>query len=231
MGTRQGTCTYCRGSGLITKDHVIPHGLFPGIPHNQPLPKVPACPKCQERYSKDEGYFRAAVIAESSGRNIGGTSHVYQTTLSGLRKDARLAREVASRVQSVFGLANSGLWVPRRTLSPDQDRLAVVFWKLCVGLYVHRTRTLPPLDMRISHIAKYTEAVDPKSLPGQTFFAFAALNKWSVQDVAYGGQKWAEWTLAEIAGHPGQGIWFFRFHEGASWLVFASTPAAVMDGL
>ena len=62
----KGRCVYC-GDPADTMDHVFPSCLYPCSKRdtNLQLLTVPACSKCNEEWSKDEGHFRDVLLSTS----------------------------------------------------------------------------------------------------------------------------------------------------------------------
>ena len=60
-GNALSSCVYCGTTGDITADHVPPECLFePPLPNN--LITVPACRRCNQRFGRDDEYFKTALV-------------------------------------------------------------------------------------------------------------------------------------------------------------------------
>jgi hypothetical protein len=60
-GSKKEECAYCGKEGKITKDHIPPKNLF-SKPRPGNLITVPSCIECNREASKDDEYFRNALI-------------------------------------------------------------------------------------------------------------------------------------------------------------------------
>lgn len=58
---KKAVCAYCGEYGPTSRDHVPPKNLFPK-PRTADLITVPACERCHSGSSKDDDYFRAALL-------------------------------------------------------------------------------------------------------------------------------------------------------------------------
>ncbi len=222
--SREGICAYCGKRRVVTEDHVISHGLFPkGFNHQQPLPKTPACQPCNSAYSKDEGYFRAALMAPCKAGSAA-RDQVYKTAARTLDKDAKIAKQFKSEVFKYIGRGEDGNPVVKTGHEPDHRRMQPIFTKFCKGLYFHESKQLAPVAARALRVVRYTELIEPGSAEDRAFEIFKSVKRQPLQKIAFEGESWAEWTRAPFPNDDGRGIWFFQVHDGPSWLVFFETP-------
>lgn len=63
--SNEKTCIYCGSSEDMTIDHIPPKALFPE-PRPSNMLTVPCCKKCNELFSKDDEYFRTALVSHVS---------------------------------------------------------------------------------------------------------------------------------------------------------------------
>lgn len=61
----RGTCTYCGRTREITDDHVPPQNIFPS-PRPPDLITVPACRQCNQGSSREDEYFRIAILGPAA---------------------------------------------------------------------------------------------------------------------------------------------------------------------
>src|SRR5215469_8342873 len=110
--TKQQQCVYCPRPAT-TRDHLPPESLFtPPLPSDRIA--VPACYRCNNDASKDDGVFRdeLSIMAGSFGGSANAAERL-QVTLRGLRRKeatARCARMLKS-AQLVERRTPSGLFL------------------------------------------------------------------------------------------------------------------------
>jgi len=69
MGKRRlGSCSFCGESGIVSREHVVPLGLFaPSIHGSCNFVLIPSCDQCNGSFSKHEDHFRAFCTLASQG--------------------------------------------------------------------------------------------------------------------------------------------------------------------
>lgn len=96
-------CAYCNAPNAGTMDHVPPENLFPS-PKPNDLISVPCCEECRQGWSKDDEYFRLAVVSCASLFPTPARDSVNETVLRSLGRPeakgfSRFINESLMRVQ------------------------------------------------------------------------------------------------------------------------------------
>jgi hypothetical protein len=84
MPMRPNVCVYCGAPNPSDKDHVPPKNIF--IPRPAKLIKVPACKTCNQGASKDDEYFRLAIVTRFDADDHPGIDGPTEAVLRSLDK-------------------------------------------------------------------------------------------------------------------------------------------------
>lgn len=90
-------CAYCGADTPETADHIPPKNLFPR-PFPEDLLTVPCCERCRIGWSKDDEYFRIALLSSSNLADVPAVQSVIDTIFRSLRRPQ--ARGLASLVET-----------------------------------------------------------------------------------------------------------------------------------
>jgi hypothetical protein len=144
----QGECVYCDFVGTITDDHIPPKNLF-SKPRPNNLIKVPCCLRCNNKFSKDDEYFRLMVIMREDVGSHPEYDRLWPSVYKSLKrpeaegfKNALLQNMAFTGVQT-----ESGLYVGRLpTYHVDLVRLDGVTARVATGLFFHELKYRLPDD-------------------------------------------------------------------------------------
>jgi hypothetical protein len=148
------SCAYC-GGPEETRDHVPPKGIFAGLPKNQ-LITVPSCWACNNGESKDDDYFRQAMVAMETIEGATVPAPVVETIQRAVRR-----AEKEGRRTPLHALARSArkVWFWAEGASSAQLKTAVdIEWprvrrtalRIARGLYWHHREHCVPDDFEVT---------------------------------------------------------------------------------
>ncbi len=143
-------CIYCGSQEKITKEHVIPRGVFPeGYTVSNPI-IVPACQLCNNRYSKDEEFFRNFITTITSDRSKDADKVFNSSVRRSIRRMPNIGRRMTSLMEEVELISAHGIYIGQRTkinIPPeDWQRYDNVINKIVRGLFYHQTNRIIPED-------------------------------------------------------------------------------------
>lgn len=127
------SCAYCGASAPTTRDHIPPKALFP-----KPRPRlitVPACHSCNQSFSKDDEYFRIAILTGDYERDY---PKILEHSLEVIRRFSDPKKEGFKRMLTasirVLPKSPSGTVA---ALEVDPERVLSVVERIAAGLYFH----------------------------------------------------------------------------------------------
>jgi hypothetical protein len=161
-----GVCTYCGASGRVTADHIPPKGLFPR-PRPGNLVTVPACARCNAGASRDDEYFRHAVLASDVVQRHPEAAKLLATEQYALGRSQkrRTLLGLARRVRKADLLSAAGIYVGTRPLfEVDTPRICRVASRIVHGFYFYtQGEVLPPEYLATAvHIPQYLRDEDAR---------------------------------------------------------------------
>jgi hypothetical protein len=148
-------CIYCGAQEKITREHVIPRGIFPkGHKIKNPI-IVSACHDCNNKYSSDEEFFRNFITMIGSDYSPH-ADHLLNTTVKrSIHRMPNIGRRMTSLMEEVRLFSPHGIYLGWRTkinIPPeDWERYHKVLSKIVKGLFYHETKRIIPEDYCIRH--------------------------------------------------------------------------------
>jgi hypothetical protein len=135
--TKNSVCAYCGEYGPTSRDHVPPKNLFPK-PRTADLITVPACELCHSGSSKDDDYFRAALLTSELFEGHPGAERVMDELMRSLegRQGRRFIGLLASSIEEVEAWSPQGqIYLDKRSaFRIDRPRIHAVLHRIIRGL-------------------------------------------------------------------------------------------------
>ncbi len=203
-------CYNCGIREATTRDHIISKTLFPD-PKPSNLPTVPACPECNQGFSKDEEYFRdrlAAVIGDPTyqGQEMWGKAWESMQRPQAKGKKIGLFKDVVDLGVSV--VTNEG--VSDRGIRINKKRVNRVIEKIIRGFYYHLFRErLQGANFQIDLLSsinprrnvKKIEDVLMKVLNSPTWMKKFGSQTWAACGIAEEDTRAGIWVIGLFGGH------------------------------
>lgn len=196
-------CAYCGATAPETDDHIPPKNLF-SAPRPSDLLTVPCCKDCQRGWSKDDEYFRLAIMSSSNLAEVPALQPVIDTIFRSLvRPKARgLARLVDSSLVEVEQRTKAGIVVgtaPAFQVQPS--RLERVGSRFIRALFFEEfKKPLPPSHMARASIQQFS--LD-RLWPTIKEVQFAELRSFAADSFHY--------TYATVPEDPFSSVWLLDF--------------------
>lgn len=160
---KESVCAYCGKYGPVSRDHIPPKNLFPK-PRTADLITVPACEQCHSGSSKDDDYFRAALL----------TSELFEGNPEAERSMNELQRSLSERKGRRFlsllvsSIEKVDVWSPQGSIylgkkdafRIDRERINAVLSRIIRGLYFHEMGHPVPQDYKV--MVELQPQVNPK---------------------------------------------------------------------
>jgi len=130
------SCLHCGSRKKITRDHIPPKSLFP-----KPLPNklitVPCCRKCNNTASKDDEYFRTAIVLRRDAGKHPEAKKVARRALRSLKRpEAKgLNRLLLSDFREFYRLSERGVYEPAASFWVEFQRIERVASRIVRGLF------------------------------------------------------------------------------------------------
>jgi hypothetical protein len=142
---RTHQCAYCGKVTTVTKDHVVPKGLFVQ-PYPTNLITVPACAPCNNAKSLDDDYLRDLLVCDLYGSESPVAKQVFRKMLgSDSRGSSIVARAARAEMQFKPLHSHGGVYLGQFPSFPiDGPRLERIFKTLVRGLYYDARRQYFP---------------------------------------------------------------------------------------
>lgn len=142
------TCVYCAVEGISsTEEHVVARTFFP-VEQRQGIPKVPACGSCNNQKSQIEHYLATAL--PFGGQHTYSSRILNEDVPKRLRKNARLARELAESWNSTVAVSREGYVQRQNTLHIDAEKVEQLYRYIVRGLcWSEWSLLLPPLQAEV----------------------------------------------------------------------------------
>jgi hypothetical protein len=152
---KTGECSYCPWIGAVTDDHIPPECLFPGIPRRE-LITVPACHTCNNRASKDDEYFKRAVVLRDDVSADSSVQMLLPSVLRSLGKPEarRMAAQFLQGVHEVEIKTRAGIFLGTRpAYDVDLNRLSRVPTRIVKGLFAKSRGDRLPKEYEVTKYA------------------------------------------------------------------------------
>lgn len=146
---KKETCAYCGKKRFATRDHIPPRNIFPK-PRSSDLITVPCCEKCRRGWSKDDEYFRNAILLQVSAYDP--HSPWEQKMLDSLSRPQSkgLLREHARELTGRQVTNENGILLPQFSVfEPILGRLNRVAERIIRGLFYHQKSYPVPKNYRV----------------------------------------------------------------------------------
>ena len=202
-------CYLCGSTQSITRDHVPPKNLFPK-PRPSNLVTVPCCYKCNNRYSKEDEYFRLAVCCPINANQLGKTmwdAKVMRNTVK-KRRIGPLVDEIVRTLKPAILRTPLGD-IHGTQIHVDANMVKSVLIRITKGLLsiVHPEVERDNLTFEVIHINRFKLHSIVTSGVASHFTPYV------VGDGVY--RHWR--ALAKEDTH--NGIWVHMFYDAATWMV------------
>lgn len=149
--SKAGQCVFCGKQGRVTREHVVPRGLF-----LSPLPEtmitVPVCQPCNNGKSSDDTYLRDFLLSDMASR----PNRVAQALRKGKLMRAvqtnrsELARTIARHARRKPLYSTGGIYLGSfYCVSVEERRLESSFQKMARGLYYYVSKQYLPQDAQV----------------------------------------------------------------------------------
>ena len=136
---KTGECAYCGKHGPLTDDHVPPKNLF-ATPRPSNLITVPCCRSCNQKFQKDDEYFRTVLVLWQETGTHKAAKRLTDGVLRDLKRPEkrRFTRGILQTAKPVSLFTPSGLYIGE-TGQFEVERLRVhrTAIRIVKGLFFH----------------------------------------------------------------------------------------------
>jgi hypothetical protein len=198
-------CAYCGAGAPNTNDHIPPKNLF-----SKPLPEdlltVPCCERCRRGWSKDDEYFRIALLTSSNLADVPSVQPVIDSIFRSLRRpQARgLARLVETSLVEIEQRTKGGIvagTVP--AFKVQRPRLERVGGRIIRALFFEEfNQPLPTTHVAKASIQQF--GLD-NLWPSIKEVQFAELRSFAADSFHY--------TFATVPEDPFSSVWLLDFFD------------------
>jgi len=185
-----------------TKDHVIPRCLFPTPPPPN-LITLPCHSKCQEKYAKDEEYFRTHISVISNLGENANAREVWKKALRGLKQRPHQRTDLINRLDDVDIQTPGGLYIGKaKEVKFSAKRTNRILYKIARGLFTFHTGKILPRHM----ISKFY--FKPKDYQPQL-----------LKLAKYSGRFSNIFSYSCVMDEGGSSIWWLVFYQSVHTIV------------
>ncbi|HPS59110.1 MAG TPA: hypothetical protein PK514_13480 [Spirochaetota bacterium] len=132
---KHGQCAYCGAIGPLTDDHIPPKNIFPK-PRASNLITVPCCITCFEGWSKDDEYFRAAIISSYKVSDEPSACSVINTLIRSANRSEGFALLLKNSIKDVDVFTEAGIYLGQEgAFKLDVNRIDRVAQRIIRGLF------------------------------------------------------------------------------------------------
>jgi hypothetical protein len=215
---KRGECVYCGKTRVLTRDHIPPKSLF-GSPRPSNLVSIPCCKACNADASKDDEYFKNALVMRIDSYNHPDVQKLLPSVVRSYRKPTKIGyrnallntlRQVELRTPSGLYAGTTGAY------DVDMNRLNKTVTRIVRGLfYTERGVRLPESHM----VAVYSDwqldglAGDQKSKLVSTITA--PLMKKLPKVI---GEETFTYRFQFFEEDPFMSVWLMRFYGAILYL-------------
>ncbi len=213
-----GQCAYCGEEHLLTADHIPPKNIFPK-PRSSNLITVPCCEPCRVGWSKDDEYFRVAILCSAKvSDNLLAQSSIDSLVRSlNRKKQKKFARTIMRSIKEVEIITEAGILLSKEPVFQlDIERIDRVAQRIIRGLFFHEKGYKLPSEYRV--FAKIQQfGLEPilKQLPEVQFPQLRI-----VQNGIF------SYTFRETEEDQNSSIWLLLFYEELPLIGFTSLPSS-----
>jgi hypothetical protein len=219
-----GDCPYCGEYDRLTKEHVIPQGLFP---ENEPLPgdipKIYVCASCNNK--KKSGFdtdLRDMLIFDMDSSQSPNTQLLHPRLERAIgRNQSRIVRAMKEHSYPVQ-ISNEPDTPIQGYTSPESNKQMPKILEMIVrGLFFHHTRRILPPEIVFSgtrerNTNRYQEII--QALPVGT----APLNK-------IGNGEVFEYRFDVANNDPDNSVWMLIFYKRAIFIMLTQSSEKMVD--
>jgi hypothetical protein len=202
---KKSVCAYCGEYCPTSRDHVPPKNLFPK-PRTADLITVPACERCHSGSSKDDDYFRAALLTSELLEGHPGAERVIDELMRSLgkRKGRQFIRLLASSIEKVDAWSPQGsVYLGKKdAFRIDRPRITAVLRRIIRGLYFHEIGRPVPANYQV--VAELQPQVDPR------LREICASITFTLPKII--GEGAFEYFFQRVAGDSNSMLWVLHFY-------------------
>jgi hypothetical protein len=213
-------CIYCGKSTDLSWDHLPPQNLFPP-PRPSNLVTVPACRDCNGGFSRDDEYFRLALIFRSDLDSIPIIQTLRDSAKSVFERpeSAGLTRTYFESTRVVDEPLPNGGKRENLQFQADYDRLSTTVTRIVKGLYYHEfDRVMPEWPVEVYYDAGFSFDEMQPVFPLHSIFRTMREVRPNVID-----QHIFEYRCTEIDGWQDAQVWQLVFFTRVWFLVSVNT--------
>ncbi len=207
-------CPYCGKSGKMSREHVIPQGLFSnGLPGD--LPKIPVCELCNNKKSRYDNYLRDFLLLDMHSCDQPEARELFPRLERAIpRKQSELAfHAMQSRLVSLYTPSKVFAGFAYATDLPKEP-ITTALEYVTRGLYRYYYNDMLPL--KSTFVVMRWRDIDAIRDQFLTFLYMGAALK------RIGDGRVFECTYARAIDKPEVSAWFLRFFKGVLFFVFTN---------
>lgn len=147
-----GQCAYCAETQPLTDDHIPPKNLFPR-PRASNLITVPCCENCRAGWSKDDEYFRAAILSSAKVSENPLAQGAIDSLLRSFRREKhkKFSRNILRNIKEIEVVTKAGIFLSKElALKLETERINRVAQRIIRGLFFHEKKYPLPAGYEIS---------------------------------------------------------------------------------
>lgn len=212
---RPGTCPYCFTIGQLTKDHVIPQGLFGAAPLPGDVPKVFACESCNNNLkSKDDTYLRDLLVNDPENVAHPVVQELQPTFYRAVRANHSIYAREAAKILLVPHFTPSGRMTAINAQAKlDEQRIIRIFSTLVRGLYRYYFNDVLPLKTQFALRRLDTSASETIAMHQQILAELGARYVPVGDGKVFSSFHGVSFSRREVS------IWYLCFYERILYLV------------
>ncbi|MCR9093725.1 MAG: HNH endonuclease [bacterium] len=210
-----GRCVYCGHSGMVTRDHVPPRGLFPSALRGD-LPIVDSCRACNQSYAHDIEYVRDCLALDE---DVGSTPYgvaLFEVARRNARRGFGPARGLIRDAERVEVLSPEGVVLGERfQVGIDRGRILHVVRRTVQGLWAHHIgQVLPPeLTVNCWMAGEVADVVLGEEEPWMSLREeITSAPLMSLAKGAFG------YRFVVVPDHSEASIWFLHFYSAKTFI-------------
>ncbi|MDX2215705.1 MAG: hypothetical protein SFY66_20755 [Oculatellaceae cyanobacterium bins.114] len=213
---KNGRCAYCAETRPLTNDHIPPRNLFPQ-PRSSNLITVPCCETCQAGWSKDDEYFRAAILSSAKVSETPLAQGAIDSLVRSVsrQKQRGFSRTILKSIKEVEIVTKTGIFLGKEpAFQLDIERIDRVAQRIIRGLFFHEKGYAVPAGYEVfTSIQQF--GLEP-ILEQLTEVHFPQLH--IVQDGIF------SYTFKETEEDPNSIIWLLLFYKELPLVGFTRLP-------
>lgn len=213
---KNGRCAYCAEIRPLTDDHIPPRNLFPK-PRSSNLITVPCCETCQAGWSKDDEYFRAAILSSAKVSESSLAQGAINSLVRSLSRHEQrgFSRTILESIKEVEIVTEVGIFLGKEPVFQlDIERISRVAQRIVRGLFFHEKGYAVPLGYEVfATIQQFGLEPIFEQLPEVHFPQLRI-----VQDGIF------SYTFRETEEDQNSSIWFLLFYKELPLVGFTRLP-------